>query len=545
MFRSRKEALRSLGLDESPVGRKRGSGNSSGKKVKKVAPPPTTKAQATNSPKKSPKKVKTQTYPIGTTFSKLFPDETVSDGERSFQGEIVGYKNGLYKVFYEEDGDEEEMSEGEMAGLMKKKKGKAINGKASNGKTNGKSADGKAVNGKAKPNGKATNGKAKTNDKAKGNPKFPTGGLITKDHYDEEFSMTRPISGTISSYDASSNTYNITFETHQESLPESEVADIFVPRYKRGIDKVSKDGIVGVVGAFDKGKGMYDVHYKNGSEWLTEVEVGEILEGTKKKQKEATTKSNNVMDTTDEEEESDGPVVKPRRRATKKVNYRMDSFSDDEESEDEKPAKKAKKETAASKKKKKSKSKKNDSDSDDFAPGEESEDDVLMNDAISSSEEEEEEVKKPAKKKAAAKTKPKSTSDVEKRTKMSDVDGIRKTLKNNPDYYQLSRAQIKETQSFLDPCGMEATDAIIERLVGHQLDQISGLLVKAFKGTALGSTSNPLVLGTACSGTDAPALALMLNQEQLEARGLGGLFKYEHVFSCEKEPYKQAYLARK
>lgn len=36
----------------------------------------------------------------------------------------------------------------------------------------------------------------------------------------------------------------------------------------------------------------------------------------------------------------------------------------------------------------------------------------------------------------------------------------------------------------------------------------------------------------------------MLVQEQLEKRGMGGIFHHEHVFSCEKEPFKQSYLAR-
>jgi hypothetical protein len=62
--------------------------------------------------------------------------------------------------------------------------------------------------------------------------------------------------------------------------------------------------------------------------------------------------------------------------------------------------------------------------------------------------------------------------------------------------------------------------------------------------STLGSANEPLVLGTACSGTDAPALALTLVQEQLEKRGKGDLFQHDHVFSCEKEAFKQAYLAR-
>ena len=132
----------------------------------------------------------------------------------------------------------------------------------------------------------------------------------------------------------------------------------------------------------------------------------------------------------------------------------------------------------------------------------------------------------------------------------------------------MSSKEIQEKLTFLDPCGLEATDDIIDNLVGEQLDKIGNLLKRALTPEdvqmlnaaksqkkkaninvgkevgALGSQANPLILGTACSGTDAPALALMLVQEQLEKRGMGDIFKHEHVFSCEKEPFKQSYLAR-
>eukprot|EP00957_Ditylum_brightwellii_P092926 7075876-Ditylum_brightwellii.AAC.1 len=109
---------------------------------------------------------------------------------------------------------------------------------------------------------------------------------------------------------------------------------------------------------------------------------------------------------------------------------------------------------------------------------------------------------------------------------------------------------------------MEATDDVIDRLVGDQVDKLGGLLHRAIQRTvkktetdkgALGSGKNPLLLGTACSGTDAPALALSIVQEQLELRrdrlnvskdGDDKIFEYDHVFSCEVDPFKQAYLAR-
>mgnify|MGYP000165066780 CR=1 FL=1 len=57
-------------------------------------------------------------------------------------------------------------------------------------------------------------------------------------------------------------------------------------------------------------------------------------------------------------------------------------------------------------------------------------------------------------------------------------------------------------------------DDIIGKLVGQQVDKIQELLTKAFQGGKyLGGREKPLQLGTACSGTDAPALALTLIQE--------------------------------
>ena len=99
---------------------------------------------------------------------------------------------------------------------------------------------------------------------------------------------------------------------------------------------------------------------------------------------------------------------------------------------------------------------------------------------------------------------------------------------------------------------MEATDGIIDRLVGDMIDKIGSLAQRALEnsnGTAnLGSEKCPLKLGTACSGTDAPALALTLVNEQMRLRKLGTdhnkLFFNEHVFSCENEAFKSAYLAR-
>jgi hypothetical protein len=160
------------------------------------------------------------------------------------------------------------------------------------------------------------------------------------------------------------------------------------------------------------------------------------------------------------------------------------------------------------------------------------EDEEMISDSYS-----EEEDELPTKK---TKSKPKPKKATSKKKSMKDsFEPI-----NRPLYPTLSLAQIKRTKQFLDPCGQEATDDIISRLVGEQVDKLAPLLQRALDANShLGSKFMPLKLGTACSGTDAPALALTLIQEQLELRNLTTLH-YEHKFSCEVEPFKQAYLAR-
>jgi len=72
---------------------------------------------------------------------------------------------------------------------------------------------------------------------------------------------------------------------------------------------------------------------------------------------------------------------------------------------------------------------------------------------------------------------------------------------------------------------------------------------------ALGELSYPIRLQTACSGTDAPSIALGLIKESLDrmcaengsSNGVenpGHLFEYSHEMSCEIEPFKQAYIGR-
>jgi len=52
-----------------------------------------------------------------------------------------------------------------------------------------------------------------------------------------------------------------------------------------------------------------------------------------------------------------------------------------------------------------------------------------------------------------------------------------------------------------------------------------------------------LRVATMCSGTESPLLALGMFSKAIKERGMGHL-EIEHVFSCEIEPYKQAYIER-
>lgn len=61
-------------------------------------------------------------------------------------------------------------------------------------------------------------------------------------------------------------------------------------------------------------------------------------------------------------------------------------------------------------------------------------------------------------------------------------------------------------------------------------------LTSLFKGIGV----RKLRVATMCSGTESPLLALGLMGRSMKEQGIGKL-EVEHVFSCEIEPYKQAY----
>ena len=262
---------------------------------------------------------------------------------------------------------------------------------------------------------------------------------------------------------------------------------------------------------------------------------------------------------TDSPSSSDAGALGGRlRRRRKVVSYKEDDYGfDDEESsiEDSKPARKKSRSNGTTKAAGKLKRDQDGDDESSFegmdAQDESSDDEVLVvdegededSDDYGDDDDEDDEVVRPSKargRRSQGKAPSRSTA---KRGK-SLAESFNPI--DTPIFWKRSLSDIKKHHEYLDPCGMEATDDIIDHLVGEQVLKIETLLLEALEKdpTTLGSSERPLNLGTACSGTDAPALAMMIVQEQMERLHLGRELHYKHVFSCEKEPFKQSYIAR-
>ena len=230
-----------------------------------------------------------------------------------------------------------------------------------------------------------------------------------------------------------------------------------------------------------------------------------------------------------------------------------------------------------------SKKKDNDLDSDDyqFEDEEDEEDEVLdedivMEDTDDDSFEEEEErpkrirtgkAKESKKQKQAATAKKKDASSSKKKKydnkdeELTDrLDKAREAYKpnNNPQKFP-------EDGPYVDPVGVDPTHGIVEGIIAAQVQKVGKLLQKAIKRSEkdreIGEMPFPLRLQTACSGTDAPSIALGLVKESLNkiyassdgddegAKDAGSTrkhhgFDYSHEMSCEIEPFKQAYIGR-
>lgn len=117
--------------------------------------------------------------------------------------------------------------------------------------------------------------------------------------------------------------------------------------------------------------------------------------------------------------------------------------------------------------------------------------------------------------------------DVEMIEASSDVDMDASNTTNK----KLLKSSAPET-SDLPP--ISDIPAIFDDLVSH---------IPEIREVAEHVAGRKLRVATMCSGTESPLLALELIQKSiLEQHGVN--FNIEHVFSCEIEPFKQAYIER-
>ena len=431
--------------------------------------------------------------------------------------------------------------------------------------------------------------KSSSPKRAKKNPVHSMGKVI-KYFKDDDTGEMKPFSGDIKSYDEVEQLYKIEYEDgDEEEVDLKELKLIIVvddntsnngQKYTIGttVSKVFEDPetgerrpFSGEVISYDCKKTLYRIRYEDDDEEeIGEIKVSEILDqggsgkiqAGKKKRKRDTDDKKTAMDkkkkkprmtsSKPRDDNDDEGYSKPvelvtsrsGRKMKKVVYYAADSDSEDgldDDSEGDMPPKKKRASAKGKTRKASGKKKQPDDNSDDFMPDSDQEEEDDISDFDAESEEEEVSRAKKGSKKTASSAK-------KDKPKKKMCDSFKPT--NTPNYWdkKMTSQQIKEEFTYLDPCGMEATDDIVDSLIGEQLDKIGNLLKRALtpedvemakakkkkminggkERGALGSRDNPFILGTACSGTDAPSLALMLVQEQLEKRGMGDLFKHDH-----------------
>eukprot|EP00536_Pseudo-nitzschia_multiseries_P018197 jgi/Psemu1/54535/gm1.54535_g len=129
-----------------------------------------------------------------------------------------------------------------------------------------------------------------------------------------------------------------------------------------------------------------------------------------------------------------------------------------------------------------------------------------------------------------------------KKVKMSDA----YNPINNPQNFRRTYDEVAETEEFFDPCGVEAHDDIIEGLMKEQFLKLGKLWKRRTKEMKQKrnerdrkqsrNVSDVIRLMTACSGTDAPALALQMFEEIAAQHSIE--FRQNHLMSCEIEPQR-------
>eukprot|EP00977_Amphora_coffeiformis_P008978 scaffold2033_cov164-Amphora_coffeaeformis.AAC.17 len=263
-----------------------------------------------------------------------------------------------------------------------------------------------------------------------------------------------------------------------------------------------------------------------------------------------------------------------RSRRRRVVSYKEDDSDDDEDDDDDeekvqvaKPKKGRGVSKGAGKKRAAAKGGDEDDDFDMASVPSDDDDDAMIVDSEEDDDddilEDSDDAKPKGKRKAASNKKPstgkRATSKAAATSERHDgyddeywtkMEKDRKAFKpnNNPQKWP-------KDGDYVEPVGVDPTHGIVEGIIGEQVRKIGGLLqavewevaASTDKPQRLGELTFPIKLQTACSGTDAPSIALGLVKETLEkmsGKSKSPLFEFQHVMSCEIEPFKQAYIGR-
>jgi hypothetical protein len=412
-------------------------------------------------------------------------------------------------------------------------------------------------------------------------PRYSVGTVVSKVFRVEDMDANRSFSGAVTAYNPEEGFYTVRYEDgNEEDMSEAELETLV-------------ENVVGNVDVRRVDRKMQQGRRKEKASAKRASDSDAKIVAAKKKRRTS------VMDIGDEDDNFDArgtPLLKEdaprgrtlRRTAKKKVVYFTKSDSEIESDEDS--GDKNNNNVSAIKGKGRvtcvtkgcggKKRMSTDSDSDEFqlGPDADDEDESIALDSESDFESEDEAPKKTkgrGKKAASAKKKlmtKKNRGDVDDDDEEEEEEKNEGSKLVSGSIEELCKKQIKFTKPlnnpqkfpkdgpYVDPVGIDATDGIVEGIIGRMVQKVGKLLLTATKRAdserEMGELSFPIKLNTACSGTDAPSIALGLVKESLdrfcdsqlskgEAVCNGGHgFDYEHNMSCEIEPFKQAYIGR-
>lgn len=175
-------------------------------------------------------------------------------------------------------------------------------------------------------------------------------------------------------------------------------------------------------------------------------------------------------------------------------------------------------------------------DSSDVAMDDDNKDDDYNDNAMVQDDEEDEEEEseeKPVVKASRASKKGK------KRAKDEDADADEEDVDSDDDDEPSRGKSGKSRASALAP---DASDLPPIHSISAMFADLVSRIPK-IKGVVEHVAGRKLRVATMCSGTESPLLALdLIRRSILDQHGLN--FEFEHVFSCEIEPFKQAYIER-